>query len=131
MITDRPIRTEEEIARFEAGGAGAVVTFKGVIRPKNDGRRVTGIFYDCYREMAEREIADVLLEAKRFYPEVAARAIHRIGEVAVGEVSLLVLTAAEHRRDAYAANQQIVDELKRRLPIWKKERYADADSRWL
>jgi len=111
-------------------GAGAVVTFEGVVRAKNEGRDVTAIYYDCYREMAEREIADIILETRRTYRVATVRIIHRIGEVAAGETSLLVIVAAAHRKDAFAACSYIVDTLKRRAPIWKKERYADNSARW-
>lgn len=111
--------------------SGAVVTFTGVVRDHNDGRRVTGMFYQCYREMAEREIAAVVESVKKKYRVKTVEAVHRVGELAVGDVSLLVVVASAHRRDAFEAIQEFVDVLKERVPIWKKERYADGTEKWL
>ena len=113
-------------------GAGAVVTFDGVVRATNDGRSdVTGIFYDCYREMADREMNDIILEVRRMHPVSHIQIVHRIGEVPVGELSLFVVAACAHRADAFTACQTAVDELKKRAPLWKKERYADGSSKWI
>jgi molybdopterin synthase catalytic subunit len=111
---------------------GAAVVFAGVVRADEiDGRRVTGIQYDCYREMAEREMADVVETIRKATGVSSIRAIHRVGEVPVGEVSLLVVSRAGHRADAYDANRLVVEEIKRRVPIWKKEIYDDDTSKWL
>jgi molybdopterin synthase catalytic subunit len=129
VITTRPIDPRE--FQYAGGSSGAVVTFAGVVRNSNEGREVTGMHYDCYREMAEQEIARIIDEVKATTSVQTIDVVHRIGELAVGEVSLVVVVKAPHRRQAFGAAQQVIDELKRRVPIWKKEHYADSESRWL
>lgn len=129
MITDKPI----EMAALAAGiepTSGAVVSFAGVVRARNDGRAVRGIFYDCYREMAEREIAKIAAETEAKYGLDTVRIVHRTGELGVGEVSLGVVVASPHRREAFEACSSIVDAVKARVPIWKKERFIDGDAQW-
>ena len=131
MITDRPIRLDsDEVARAEAAH-GAVVTFAGVVRDHNDGRPVAGVYYECYREMAERELSRLAAETEVRFPVKVARLEHRVGELAVGDVSLLLIVGSSHRKNAFGACQHIIDEMKQRVPIWKKERYADESAKWL
>jgi molybdopterin synthase catalytic subunit len=129
MITTRPI----DPGCFAQPGTsnGAVVTFTGVVRDHNDGRPVTGMHYDCYRAMAEQEMQRIVAEVKTATGVESIEAVHRIGELVVGDISLLVVVTAPHRREAFDAAQKVVDELKQRVPIWKKEHYADAESKWL
>jgi len=139
VITEEPIRFDAgDTAGDTAGGLGgaeaahgAVVTFSGVVRDHNEGRPVTGVFYDCYREMAERELERLAARAGSRYPVKVIRLEHRIGELTVGDVSLLIVVASAHRKEAFDACQYIIDEIKKRVPIWKKERYADETSKWL
>jgi molybdopterin synthase catalytic subunit len=131
MITDKPIRLDEYLTGELDPSCGGVVTFAGVVRSPNSGREVSGIFYDCYREMAEREIASVIREVRSVTGAKSIRVIHRVATVPVGEVSMLVAVRAAHRREAFEACQKIIDEVKRRVPIWKKERYVDSTARWL
>lgn len=131
MITREPIRLEEHVAGEPDPTCGAVVVFTGVVRSPHAGRDVTGVSYECYEEMAERELASLLEELKAAHPVKELRVVHRIGELAVGEVSLLVIVTAAHRKEAFVAAAKTVDEIKRRVPIWKRERYVSGDSRWL
>lgn len=131
MITDKPIRLEEHLTGDFDPKCGAVVTFCGVVRSTNEGRNVVGMFYDCYRQMAEPEIGRVVDDVTSECGVRGLKVVHRIGELAVGELSLLVVASSEHRREAFEATQRVVDEIKRRVPIWKKERYADAPAKWL
>jgi molybdopterin synthase catalytic subunit len=131
MITREPIRLEKGIDGDLAPACGAVVTFAGVVRSPHDGREVTGVFYECYDEMAERELAGLVEELKADHPVTDVSIVHRVGELAVGEVSLRVVVTAPHRKDAFVAAAKAVDEIKRRVPIWKKERYVGDEIRWL
>jgi molybdopterin synthase catalytic subunit len=131
MILREPIRVDEFLSGAFDDKHGAVVVFTGVVRSQNDGREVKMIHYDAYPPLAEREIARVVAEAERAHAPCSARVAHRVGDVSAGEVSLIVVVRAPHRERAYAASQSIVDELKRRAPIWKKEFYADGTARWL
>jgi molybdopterin synthase catalytic subunit len=130
LITDRLIHIHEHTADLDPSH-GAVVTFAGVVRSHNNGRAVTGMFYECYREMAEREMTQIVDEVRGKRELGVVRLVHRVGEVAPGEMSLLVVVTAEHRQAAFDACQEIVDEIKKRAPIWKKERYADSTESWL
>jgi molybdopterin synthase catalytic subunit len=126
-IVDGPI-DEAEPARFvEKPGNGAVIVFRGIVRDRHSGRAVARIDYHAYREMAEAELRRVAAEAvERFgVPDLAV--VHRIGRVEVGEASLVVAIGSPHRRPAFEAALHLVDELKKRVPIWKKEFGPDGD----
>lgn len=110
---------------------GGVVSFLGVVRADDHGGRVTGIYYECYDVMAEREIEAIIEEGRREFGVKSIDVLHRVGEVKVGEVSLSVRVVAAHRRHAFAACQYVIDAMKARVPIWKKERYEDGTDRWL
>jgi molybdopterin synthase catalytic subunit len=132
MITDKPIHTEELLADVSGPDCGAVVVFTGVVRADDEGgRRGSRIHYDCYREMAQQEMSRLIEEIKASSGVKSIRAVHRIGDVPVGEISLLVVVASGHRGEGYEASRRVVDEIKKRVPIWKKEVYDDESSRWL
>ena len=109
---------------------GAVATFAGVVRAVHAGRRVKGITYDCFVPLAEKELRRILDEAEKKWP-AAVSAAHRVGRLHVGEISVFVAAASTHRPDAFDACRFVIDEIKRRLPIWKKEHYRRGDGRWL
>ena len=109
---------------------GAVVAFSGVVRAVHAGRRVKGITYDCFVPLAEKELQRILDEAEKKWP-VKVNAAHRIGRLRVGETSVFVAAASMHRAEAFEACRFAIDEIKNRLPIWKKEHYAGGDGRWL
>jgi molybdopterin synthase catalytic subunit len=132
MITKHPIRLDQELTDVLDADNGAVVVFSGVVRAdEKDGRRVGRIHYDCYREMAEGEMSQLVDEIRIQSGVTSIRALHRVGDVPVGEISLLVVVTAGHRDEAYDASQKVVDEIKHRVPIWKKEIYDDGSSQWL
>jgi len=130
VITSDPIRPADHLTDLDPD-TGAVVSFAGVVRDRNGDRRVTGITYECYQEMAEAEIGRIAADIARRHPVQVARVVHRVGEVPAGEVSVLAVVVAAHRAEAFAACQSLIDEIKRRLPVWKKEHYDDGSSRWL
>lgn len=110
---------------------GAALLFLGVVREVNDGRAVTGIEYSAYESMAQRELANIAAEAaERFAPaDVAIE--HRLGELALEEASVAIAVAHPQRDGAYAASRWMIEELKRRVPIWKLEHYADGTREWV
>lgn len=110
---------------------GALVQFEGIVRDHNEGQRVVGIEYECFWEMAERELEKILKEAKKRWSVHEVFIAHRIGRLAVKEVSLVLFVLSPHRREAFEASQYIIDELKKRVPIWKKEFYEDGKSDWI
>jgi molybdopterin synthase catalytic subunit len=113
------------------GDVGALVAFLGIVRRESDGGRVDKIFYDCYPEIAERELIRIREEAIRKFGLRDALIIHRVGEVPAGDISLFVLTKSAHRKEAFEAAEWIVDEVKRSVAIWKKEIFSDGRERWV
>lgn len=129
-LTEAPIELEPLVASLAAPAHGGVVTFLGVVRDHHAGRLVTGIHYHAYAAMAEREMSVIVAEVEQHWPvRVALR--HRVGAVAVGEVAVAVVVAGAHREEAFSACRRVIDEVKRRVPIWKHERYADGTTAWV
>jgi molybdopterin synthase catalytic subunit len=111
---------------------GASVTFLGVVRNHaRDGGAVTGLSYEAYESMACAEFARIESEARERFGDIRLYIAHAVGELAVGEIAVAVTAAAGHRRAAFDACRYAIDELKRRAPIWKKERVRDGDSQWV
>ena len=100
---------------------GCVVTFLGVTRDHNDGRRVLHLEYEAYRPMAERKMAEVIGEMKARWDIGSVAVAHRVGRVDIGEASMVLAVSAPHRGSAFEAAQHFVDQLKKVVPIWKKE----------
>jgi molybdopterin synthase catalytic subunit len=111
--------------------AGALVTFEGWVRNHEDGRQVVALEYECYEELALKEGNRILAEALEKFEILDARCIHRVGRLDIGEIAVWIGVSAEHRAEAFRACQYIIDEVKGRVPIWKKEHYADGDSDWV
>lgn len=111
--------------------AGAVVAFEGRVRDHNDGRVVSGLSYEAYAALAEDEGAQILAEARTRFQVISAHCVHRTGALAIGEVAVWVGVSAAHRDAAFAACRYVIDEVKTRVPIWKRETYADGDTDWL
>jgi|SRR5579871_4064751 len=112
-------------------GDGGAVRFFGVVRSRaDDGRAVHGLSYEAFEPLAIAEFERIAGEARERFGDVALAIVHRIGEIGVGEVSVAVVASAAHRDAAFDACRYAIDELKRRAPIWKKERYADGSARW-
>jgi molybdopterin synthase catalytic subunit/molybdopterin converting factor small subunit len=121
---------EIDVAALERAVAGishgAVVTFAGRARDHaDDGREVLELDYEVYPEMAGTVLAVIAAEAEERWPGVGIGVTHRTGLVPLGEVAVAIVTAAPHRSAAYEANRYVIEELKQRLPIWKRERFAD------
>jgi len=110
---------------------GAALIFQGRVRNTNDGRSVSSLSYEAYGEMAERELGVICREASQRFEVGSIEASHRIGDLALGEVSVAIGISAPHRDACYAASRWIIEEIKKRLPIWKHEHYRDGDSHWV
>ncbi|MBI4600642.1 MAG: molybdenum cofactor biosynthesis protein MoaE [Planctomycetes bacterium] len=129
-ITDRPIDEREVVRAVARHGAGAVLTFAGTVRSEHLGRPVTSIEYHAYETMAARELARIEEEAARRWPDVAARIVHRVGLLQVGETSVLIAVSSPHRAEGFEALRFAIESVKERAPIWKKEIYPDGHA-WL
>ena len=109
--------------RSDVAGAGAVVDFWGVVRPMEDHREIEGIDYEAHREMAEHQLKRVVEQAAERFGLKLVIVHHRIGFIPVGEASLFLRVASPHRGESFRASQWIVDELKKKVPIWKRPRF--------
>jgi molybdopterin synthase catalytic subunit len=113
-------------------GEGASVTFLGVVRDHGrDGGAVAGLSYEAYEPMACAEFELIEAEARARFGDIRLSIVHAVGDLAVGEVAVAVSAVAAHRSAAFDACRYAIDQLKRRAPIWKKERYAGGDSSWI
>jgi molybdopterin synthase catalytic subunit len=111
--------------------AGAVVTFEGWVRNRNEGQPVESLEYEAYTPLAEKEGEKILSEAREKFALLGASAVHRVGHLRLGEIAVWVGVTAEHRGAAFDACRYIIDEAKARLPIWKKEHYASGATAWI
>lgn len=130
-LSPAPIDAAAEHARLGDAAAGACVVFEGWVRDHNGGRRVLRLDYQAYAALALAEGEAVVVEALARHRALAARCVHRTGSLAIGDLAVWVGVSAAHRGDAFDACRAIIDEVKRRVPIWKNEHYADGDSGWL
>lgn len=131
QLTQKAIDAAAMKNRLKNAKAGACVTFEGWVRDHNDGKAVTRLEYEAFGELAETEGARILIEALEKYDLVEACCVHRVGPAEVGEIAVWIGVSAGHREAGFAACRYIIDQLKVRLPIWKKEYYADGDSGWV
>lgn len=131
LVTDQPIDGAALLRESLRASDGAALLFLGVVRDHNDGRTVRHLDYRAYAPMAERVLAQIVAEARQRWDTGAIRVVHRVGRLEIGEASVAVVVCSAHRGDAYAASRYVMEELKRRVPIWKREGYAEGDSEWL
>jgi molybdopterin synthase catalytic subunit len=129
-LTERPFNLEEILQMIRHPHIGARVLFSGEIRSANHGREVVRLEYTAHTALAKNHMEQVLRDAAKAYPLIGAVCVHRVGLLEISESAVAVLTVARHRREAYAANQYIIDRVKAETPIWKREFYADGTSAW-
>jgi len=124
-IRAEPLSLDALLAEVAHPGAGGVATFLGVVREVNEGRPVTLLEYEAYGTMAEAELARILAELPAELPGVRVAAVHRVGALRVGDVAVACAASAPHRGEAFQACRQLIDRIKARLPIWKREHGPD------
>ena len=130
-LSDVPFEIAPLRARLLDNRVGGYASFEGWVRDHNDGRAVTGLHYEAYAALAEREGEAIVEEALGRFDILHAACVHRTGELGIGELAVWVGVAAAHRDAAFAACRWIIDEVKSRVPIWKQERYVQGDAGWL
>lgn len=130
-ILRAPIDVAALIDEVGRAGNGATVLFTGTVRDQNEGRAVHGIEYTAYVDMAERELANIVRESCEKFGTDDVIAVHRIGHLAVGEASVAIVAAHPHRDEAYAASRYVIEQIKVRLPVWKREAYVDGGREWV
>ncbi len=131
VITDQPIRVQDRKDALRAVEAGGYVEFEGRVRNHSNGRGVTQLYYEAYHDLAVSEGEAIVAEALDRFPIVDAACVHRVGTLDLEEVAVWVGVVSAHRKDAFRACSYCIDEIKARLPIWKKETYADGTSEWV
>ncbi|CUU04705.1 molybdopterin synthase subunit MoaE [Candidatus Thermokryptus mobilis] len=133
-LTKEKINLDEILRGFDFGSGknGSVIIFTGIVRGDEvkSGEFVESIFYDAYEQMAEREIEKIKNEARSKFPIDGILIRHRIGNVGVGEISFVVVVSSAHREEGFRAIQFIIDEVKSKVPIWKKEILSNGKTIW-
>lgn len=124
-LTRAPIDTQEIVARVKAPGDGAVVVFDGIVRNHSHGRETLYLDYEAYEPMARRALEEIVAELRARYQVDAVALVHRLGRLEIGETSVLIAVSAPHRDAAFEACRHAIERVKRSVPIWKKEYFAD------
>ncbi|HEX9310315.1 MAG TPA: molybdenum cofactor biosynthesis protein MoaE [Gemmatimonadaceae bacterium] len=130
-IVTRQINPATLVAEVQSKEFGAVSLFVGTVRDTNDDRSVMAIEYSAYTSMAESELATILVEAENRFGVTAMVVEHRIGELALGDVSVAIAAAHAHRAPAMDCTRFLIEEIKKRVPIWKLEHYTDGGRDWV
>jgi len=130
-LTEQPIDAAALRARLQRPEAGALVVFEGWVRNHHRGRAVTRLDYEAFAEMAQSEGDALIAEIEREFPGVAIIGVHRCGDLAPGDVAVWIGATSAHRDDAFRAGRLVIEEVKRRLPIWKKEYHPGAEPVWV
>lgn len=126
-VTREKLNLQELVDFVTDPEAGAIVTFIGTTRNNNEGRRVVGLDYEAYPEMAEKELARLGEEAKTRWKIQRMAIVHRIGPVPISEPSVVIAVSAAHRDDAFQAGRFAIEEIKKSVPIWKKELFEGGE----
>ena len=124
-----------DLQKFFSGepprSCGAMASFTGIVRDHDHGRAVTSLYYDCYRSMAERMINALIEEAKARWGVERVQVSHRVGHLEIGEVAVVISVSSAHRTEAFEACRFMIEAIKEKVPIWKKEIFEDGMSEWV
>ncbi|HEY4352642.1 MAG TPA: molybdenum cofactor biosynthesis protein MoaE [Paraburkholderia sp.] len=131
ILSDSSIEAASLTREMANADAGACLTFEGRVRNCNAGRAVQRLDYQAYAPLAQSEGESILGEARQRFAIVDAKCVHRVGALAIGDLAVWIGVSAGHRDAAFAACRYIIDEVKRRVPIWKNEHYLEGASGWL
>lgn len=129
-VTDQPLDASRAAMAVESPAAGAINVFLGVVRNNNLGRQVDHLVYDAYPEMAEKVMRQVAVEAKGRFSLEDVAILHRTGRLDIGETSLMVAVSCGHRGESFEAGHWLVNEIKKRVPVWKKEVWSNGEE-WI
>ncbi len=130
-ITEMPIVPQEFIDRVTDARNGAVLTFMGTVRQLSDGRVIQYMEYDAYKEMAEKKLTEIVNEAKDRWSTDDISVSHRHGRLELTDISVIIAVGTPHRAEAFEACRYVIEQIKQRLPIWKKEVDADGAGEWV
>lgn len=127
QLVETPIDRQRVTEAVQSPAAGAVVTFDGVVRNQARGKQVTHLFYEAYSSMALKELEKLRRQTLSRFPVHEVAVVHRLGRLEIGESSVFIAVSSSHRADAFEACRYLIDNLKRKVPIWKKEHYQDGE----
>jgi len=130
-IRSSPIDAAAVTERVRSPHAGAVCTFQGTVRDLTGDRRTVSLRYEAYPEMALKKMAELEDEARRRWPVIELALVHRVGDLDLGEVSVVVAVSCPHRGQAFEACRWLIDSLKEVVPIWKRETWEDGEQEWV
>jgi molybdopterin synthase catalytic subunit len=130
ILTDEPPSATRCTRAVSSEAMGGIVTFTGVVRRHSRGKRVERLHYEAYREMAEKVLHELCAEIESELPGCRLAVEHRIGTLDVGDIAVAIAAAAPHRKEAFTACEAMIDRLKERVPIWKKE-HTDDGAEWI
>ncbi len=130
-LSPEPIDPASLAALMADARAGAFATFEGRVRNRNEGRPVDALDYEAHGPLAEKEGARIVEEARARFPVIGIVCVHRVGALALGDIAVWVGVTAEHRAAAFDACRYVIDQTKARVPIWKREHYADGTATWV
>jgi molybdopterin synthase catalytic subunit len=129
-LVDGPVDSDRAVAAVSGPDRGAVVVFLGTVRDHHAGRPVAKLTYSAYRPMALEGMRRIVTDLEASGPGLRAAIVHRLGEVPVGEPSVVIAVSSPHRAAAYEASRTALERLKAEIPIWKREHYADGEAAW-
>ncbi|MFA9555856.1 molybdenum cofactor biosynthesis protein MoaE [Evansella sp. AB-rgal1] len=129
-ITNNVISIQEVIDKVVDRNAGAINTFIGTVREMTKGKKTMYLKYDAYVPMAEKKLAQIGEEIERDYPDAIVAITHRIGELGITDVAVVIAVSTPHRADSYAASRYAIERIKEIVPIWKKEHWEDGEE-WI
>lgn len=130
-ITHEPILIEAFLKEKPAASCGATVHFIGTVRNHHDGKAVRRLYYECYESMADKQIAAIVDRIKHTYGVDRIQVLHRVGWLEVGDVAIVIEVSSTHRDEPFSACRVVIDEIKKKVPIWKKEVYEDGTGEWV
>lgn len=130
-VGPEPIAPEDVLRRVGSDEDGAMILFVGTVRNHADGRSVSGMTYEAYTSMADAVLAELASEAAERFGTDRLAVAHRTGSLRLGEVSVAIAVSTPHRAESYDASRYVIEEIKKRLPVWKHEHYVEGDSDWV
>ncbi len=130
-VRERPLALDEVIDAVRDASAGGIATFLGVVRDHHEGKAVARLDYEAFAELANKELARVVTELMGAHPGTRLSVVHRVGSLAVGDTAVVVAASAPHREQAFTLCRLAIDQVKARVPIWKKEWAPDGSALWV
>ena len=127
FVTSEPLSVKELAAEVTRPEAGAVVQFIGTVREFTKGRRTVYLEYEAYHSMAEKQLEAIGRDVKERWPDAESAVGHRTGELQISDAAVVIAVSTPHRKDAYEANEYIIERIKQIVPIWKKEHWEDGE----